>query len=79
MSSTPTWASIRELAESLEFRFEDNTRSDDADGVTISKFRGVEGWFQDSAEGRFAALEWLQQQRTVWEQAEQYQRNRDRQ
>lgn len=75
----PTWASLRELAEGLEFHFQDDTRNDDADGVLISKFGGVEGWFQDSEAGRKAALEWLQHQRNVWEQAEQYQRNRDRQ
>lgn len=70
----PSWEDVQNLAEQLEFRFEDYTRSDDGDGVYISKFGGVDGWFQDSEAGRVAAYEWLEHERAAWEEAEQWRR-----
>lgn len=68
----PTWEEIKRLAERLEFRFEDDTRSDDADGVTISKFEGNIGWFQDSEVGREEAWKWLNGERAMMEVADRY-------
>ena len=71
-----TWDEVRKLAESLEFQFEDDTHSDDADGIFISKFGGSEGWFQDSEAGRLAAREWLEGERATWDATQQWIRER---
>lgn len=69
----PTWEEIKHLAQSLEFR----VRSEDADGVTISKFQGNIGWFQDSEAGRIEAQKWLEQTRATWAEIEQWKREHE--